>query len=205
MILTFFHILSQVFLRVLLVILPAFHFSHFVINKNLYRITKEKLLYMKKQVLLNLICIALIILFTYAAFSKLFSFTAFIKAMQSQPLPAWLIQLSIFVLPVIELTVPILLLPDKTRKTGLYLSLLLFMLFTAYSEAIIMHQFSHIPCSCGGLIQELSWKQHLFLNFTGMALTITAITIHKNKLPKKQPKIIDGHQSGSKLKTCKKE
>ena len=124
---------------------------------------------MKKQAILNLICTALIILFTYAAFSKLFNLTAFIKAMQSQPLPTWLIQLSIFVLPVIELTIPILLLLDKTKKTGLYLSLLLFILFTVYSEAILMHQFSHIPCSCGGLIQKLSWKQHLFLNFTGMA------------------------------------
>jgi len=141
---------------------------------------------MKKLAILNFICTAIIALFTYAAFSKLFNLTAFVKGMQSQPLPVWLIQLSLFMLPVNELAIPILVMLHKTRKTGLYLSFILFLLFTIYSIAILLHQFNHIPCSCGGLIQELSWKQHLFLNIAGMALTITAITIHKNKLPKKQ-------------------
>ena len=141
---------------------------------------------MKKQIQLKLISFSLIILFTYAAFSKLFNFPAFVKGIQSQPLPAWLIQLSIFLLPVIEIAIPILLMLEKTIKTGLYLSLLLFILFAVYSIAILMHQFSNIPCSCGGLIQQLSWQQHLFLNIIGIILTITAITIHKNKLPYKQ-------------------
>jgi hypothetical protein len=157
-----------------------------VINKNLNRITVEKILVMKKQAFLHLVCTALIALFTYAAFSKLFSFTAFVKGMHSQPLPVWFIQLSILVLPIIELAIPILLMLHKTRKTGLYLSLILFLLFTIYSIAILLHQFSHIPCSCGGLIQQLTWKQHLFLNLTGMGISITAITILKNKLPQKQ-------------------
>jgi hypothetical protein len=36
-------------------------------------------------------------------------------------------------------------------------------IFTIYILAIIRFS-KHLPCSCGGIISELSWKEHLFLN-----------------------------------------
>jgi hypothetical protein len=51
----------------------------------------------------------------------------------------------------------------RTRLFGLYASFFLMSLFTAYLT--IMLNFSYyIPCSCGGVLEYLSWDQHILFN-----------------------------------------
>jgi hypothetical protein len=47
-------------------------------------------------------------------------------------------------------------------------------LFTIYI-AIILVVNNHIPCSCGGIIQSMSWKQHLLFNVACIILSVIGI------------------------------
>jgi phage shock protein PspC (stress-responsive transcriptional regulator) len=40
-----------------------------------------------------------------------------------------------------------------------------------------------LPCSCGGVLQQLSWKQHLIFNLFFLLLAVVGIVLESN--PKK--------------------
>jgi len=44
----------------------------------------------------------------------------------------------------------------------------------------------HLPCSCGGVIRELSWRDHLFFNVCFTVLAAVGISVEKkqNKITK---------------------
>jgi hypothetical protein len=46
---------------------------------------------------------------------------------------------------------------------GLLASFGLMTVFTIYIAYMLLTS-SHLPCSCGGVISKLSWKEHLWLN-----------------------------------------
>jgi uncharacterized membrane protein len=73
--------------------------------------------------------------------------------------------------PASELVLALLLLFPKTRKTGLYGSFLLMMAFTCYIIYLLKYV-PDIPCSCGGILENMTWTQHLIFNiiFTLLAL-----------------------------------
>ena len=51
----------------------------------------------------------------------------------------------------------------SARLLGLYLSYGLMLLFTGYIY-IMLHYAYDLPCSCGGVLSSLSWKDHLIFN-----------------------------------------
>jgi hypothetical protein len=53
-------------------------------------------------------------------------------------------------------------------------------LFSGYT-LIILHAFSYIPCSCGGIIKRLTWRQHLVLNLFFVGLAIAGIILQRKK------------------------
>src|SRR5690606_18655277 len=59
----------------------------------------------------------------------------------------------------------------NTRLFGLYVSFALMSGFSIYIYLILNYS-DFIPCSCGGVIENLGWTQHLIFNgiFTGLAL-----------------------------------
>ncbi len=59
---------------------------------------------------------------------------------------------------------------------ALYSALALMSLFTAYIIAIL--NFSDtIPCSCGGVLEKMSWNEHLVFNIIFMLMAIIAIVL----------------------------
>lgn len=115
-----------------------------------------------------------ILLFVYAAFSKLLDFENFqIQLAQSPLLSAYAGVVSYGMLA-IELLTALLLIWDKTRRIGLYASFGLMTAFTLYIYLILNHA-DNIPCSCGGILENMSWDQHLVFNFTCMLLALMAI------------------------------
>jgi hypothetical protein len=51
-------------------------------------------------------------------------------------------------------------------------------MFSAYIIAIT--QFSdYIPCSCGGILQKMSWNQHLVFNFLFVSLAAAGILLYR--------------------------
>jgi hypothetical protein len=80
----------------------------------------------------------------------------------------------IWIVPSLEILIAILLSIDRLRIHGLYASFSIMIMFTAYIIAIL--NFSEfIPCSCGGVLQHMSWKTHLAFNISLVALAAFAI------------------------------
>lgn len=128
---------------------------------------------MKKQILIGVICGLLILLFLYASVSKLANPGALRHDMYNQPFPRWLSSILIWAIPITEILISLCLIPDRSRKYALWLALILMSLFTLYAAAILLHLFPYVPCSCGGVLRNLTWEQHLIFNlfFVGVAIT----------------------------------
>jgi uncharacterized membrane protein YphA (DoxX/SURF4 family) len=126
--------------------------------------------------IVNTICCLYALLFIYAATSKLLDFSTFrVQLGQSPLLNAFSDWISISV-PGIEIIIAILLLIPKYRLMGLYASYLLMAMFTMYIY-IILNYSAFVPCSCGGILQKMTWNQHLIFNIVFILLAIIAILI----------------------------
>jgi len=141
---------------------------------------------MKREILKYGITGLLSYLFLYAAISKYADFKEFEISMHKQPLPYWFVDILIWTVPELEIAVVILLFigffTERIRILGLYGFTLLMAVFTAYILAILFHYFPRIPCSCGELIESLSWGQHLAFNLCFIALAIIAMRIKTQRL-----------------------
>ena len=135
----------------------------------------------KKQVSLECIAALLIILFLYASLSKFLDFKTFTGEMNNQPLPNSWTPFLIWFIPCTEIAICIALLFEYTRLLGFIVSLILMSLFTLYTITILLHFFSYVPCSCGGVIKRLTWKQHLLFNLFFVALSVIGINIQRRK------------------------
>ena len=126
-----------------------------------------------KSKLLFCCCILLIVLFTYTAVSKWIDFDRFLKDLTNQPIPQGAIPFLAWVLTLSEFVLVILILREPTRKFGFAGAIFFMSLFTGYTGLVLLKIFNRIPCSCGGVIRELTWPQHLLFNvvFTGVAIT----------------------------------
>ena len=124
---------------------------------------------------------SLVLLWVYAAISKLIDFDHFKHEMHIQMLFPIVQILLIYFLPITELITALLLVFEETHLKGLYTSLVLMTLFTGYIILVLMHVFRHVPCSCGGILEHMSWFVHLFFNLFFLALILTTIFIFKRK------------------------
>ncbi|WP_344853679.1 MauE/DoxX family redox-associated membrane protein [Pedobacter jeongneungensis] len=120
---------------------------------------------------------AFILLWVYAAGSKIASFDSYHLEMQRQVFSSNTSAVLVYIIPMTELLAAVLLLFKKTNRMGIIFSLLLISVFTGYILLIITGYFTHVPCSCGGVISLLSWKGHLVLNMLFLTAAIIAISI----------------------------
>lgn len=119
-----------------------------------------------------------IFLFTYTALSKFFDFKNFTNILGQSPLIGKVNILLGWALPLLELMTAVLLFFPKTRLSGLYASLFLMCVFTIYIGYMITFA-PHLPCSCGGVIRQLTWKQHLLLNILLVSTAGIGIRVYK--------------------------
>ena len=136
----------------------------------------------KRQILIECISALLILLFLYASMSKFMDFYTFTGEMMNQPLAHYLSRFLIWFIPITEIVLCLLLLFERTRLLGLYGSLGFMSLFTIYSIIILLNFFGRIPCSCGGVIRRLTWRQHIVFNLFFVALSIGGILLQRRKL-----------------------
>lgn len=73
-------------------------------------------------------------------------------------------------LPVLELATGLAITFKTTQKYGLYAAATLMTLFTFYVVIMLAGDKTKLPCSCGGVIKAMSWKQHLYFNIFFMLL-----------------------------------
>ena len=117
----------------------------------------------------------LVLLFCYAALSKLLDFPDFHRQMLNQAFAPWFNRLLVYLVPSTELTAVILLYFKKTITAGLWLSFCLMAGFTSYISLVLLHFWPRVPCSCGGILGHLSWEPHLVFNTIFLLITIIAI------------------------------
>jgi hypothetical protein len=66
----------------------------------------------------------------------------------------------------------------RYRLIGLYLTCILMILFTAYIITLFTIS-PELPCSCGGIIEALSWKGHIIFNSLLILLSFVVIRMQK--------------------------
>lgn len=120
-----------------------------------------------------------IFLFVYTGINKLFAVEEFRAVLSKSTLLSFGASYIAWILPVIELFVSLLLLLPHTKAYGLLLSTLLMTFFTAYIGYMLLFT-PKLPCSCGGILKELNWSQHLLLNSALLLLSISAWLLSKN-------------------------
>ena len=140
---------------------------------------------MKKVQILNqlrsLTSYLLVFLFTYTVVNKLIDHNTFKTTILQSPLIRNHATVISWLFPILELSIAIMLLSAKYRQKGLLFSLLLMTIFTIYI-AYMMLFIPHLPCSCGGILQQLSWPGHLLFNSLVIILIlISLLSYTRNK------------------------
>lgn len=137
---------------------------------------------MRKQPIINFISYLLIFLFVYTASSKLMDMHAFRAVLDAMPGIKAYAGFTAVAIPVAEIATALLLLVPVTRKTGLFCSALLLVLFTFFLLYMLMTA-NHLPCSCGGVISSMNWQQHIVFNLFFTALSVMAFYYAKKARP----------------------
>lgn len=135
----------------------------------------------KKSIVIETISGLFILLFVYTAISKLFNHHGFESVISRSPLIEGKAHYVAWGVPIVELIISLLLFIPKVRKWGLYASSILMLVFTAYLFYIIYFT-PNLPCSCGGVIGLMSWKQHLVFNIVFTLLGIVGSVLITKKV-----------------------
>lgn len=126
--------------------------------------------------LYTVVCFFFILLFCYAAISKMMDFETFQVQITQSPLLNIISGLVSYGILAVELIVCGLLIFERSRILGLYASFTLMVLFTFYIY-IILHYSEFVPCSCGGILEKMDWNTHLVFNIVCVIIAGTALIL----------------------------
>ena len=121
-----------------------------------------------------------VVLFIYAATSKLLEFENFTVQLAQSPLLSAYAGIVAWLVPGLEILIALLLVLPRFTKIGLYASFFLMVLFTTYIY-IILNYADFVPCSCGGVLEKMTWQQHLVFNAVFILLAAGAIFLRDRK------------------------
>jgi len=130
--------------------------------------------------LITLLSLLLTILFVYTAVSKLNHLDTFQWRLERMPYISPYASLISWGVPFLELVIAGLLWFPKYRNLAFYASFILLTFFTTYIILVLKYSDS-IPCSCGGVISALGWKDHILLNISFMVLSLLGILWSKKQ------------------------
>ncbi|WP_395064141.1 MauE/DoxX family redox-associated membrane protein [Flavobacterium sp.] len=118
-----------------------------------------------------------ILLFTYAAVSKVLDFQVFQIQLRQSPLLSSFADWVSWSVPMIEIGIAVLLFFPKTKYVALHGAFVLMIMFCAYIYIIINYS-AFIPCSCGGILEKMNWEQHLIFNVFFVLIAAIAIVFY---------------------------
>jgi uncharacterized membrane protein YphA (DoxX/SURF4 family) len=134
----------------------------------------------KRTTIIETITILNIILFLYTGISKLMDYSVFKEQLAESPILAWAAKPVALLLPWLEFAIVLMLIIPRWRLKGLYASFILMTLFTIYIIALFSIS-TEMPCSCGGIMEELSWQQHIAFNIGFVLLNAWCIYLLKKE------------------------
>ncbi len=131
----------------------------------------------KKELFIEFVSAAFAVLFIYAAATKLLDYDKFRLQIGQSPVLTGFAGIVVWLVPAIEVVIALMLTFQRFRLLGLYASFTLMVMFTAY--IVVITRFSdYIPCSCGGVLENLSWNEHLVFNVVFVVLAAISIMIY---------------------------
>lgn len=151
---------------------------------------------MRRKITIEILSGLLILLFAYTAIRKLVDFESFRDTLKLIPHLGEYNFIIALGLPVIELIIALLLLLPRYRIAGLFASLVMLVVFTGYIGYLLTFKQNNLPCSCGGVIRQMTFRQHILFNLFFIIISLIALLIsfYSTSL----------QQTGSKLKTWQK-
>lgn len=135
-----------------------------------------------KSLLVLIVSGFLILLFAYTGVSKLLMFQNFIEQLRQVEFLRPIALPIAIVLPLTELVVSMLLLLPGTRLIGFWCVLIMLFSFIVYISSMLVFSPS-LPCSCGGVLQSLSWQAHLVFNAIVTVATLVAMKWYSSTAP----------------------
>jgi thiol-disulfide isomerase/thioredoxin len=146
---------------------------------------------MKRSILPDIVAFFFIFLFLYTGAIKLTEIQTFKQQLSSSPLVSSIAGVVTWALPIGEILLAIALFIAKTRLKAMYVTAGLMTLFTIYVTAILFID-NEITCSCGGIIEELTPKQHVAFNSACFILSLIGILALRKQQPTRQFRLLTG-------------
>lgn len=137
--------------------------------------------HMKRTIFLEIIVALFVVLFLYTAISKLMDYTIFVEQLKESPILGFAAVPVAIGLPLLEFALVAGLVMPRWRLRALYASTGLMAAFTLYI-IVLMNVAEHLPCSCGGVLAQLSWSEHIVFNLVFIVLGILGILLHRKEL-----------------------
>lgn len=132
---------------------------------------------MTSKFIIDIVVFLYILLLVYAAFTKLLDYQKFVIQLGQSPILTHYATLLAWVVPLLELVISTLLIIPRTRLAGLYAAFSLMVMFTTY--IVLASRFSdYVPCSCGGVLEGMTWTQHLTFNVAFVLLGLAGIMLY---------------------------
>lgn len=150
-------------------------------NASIYITRKLSLGPKSRQTVIDIIAYLFIFLFLYTAYSKFSDLESFRTVLAASPLVGSFAGSAALAVPTVEAIIAALLIAPAARVTGLRLSLALMLVFTGYLIYMVLTA-SALPCNCGGVINSMSWTEHIFFNAGFTVLAMAALLLHKQQL-----------------------
>jgi hypothetical protein len=135
---------------------------------------------MKRKFFIGIACALLITLFAYTALAKLADYSNFQFGLSESPFIAPMANVLAWGVPATELLIAVMLVIPASRLAGLYASCILMFLFTVYIAAMLAFG-TDIPCSCGGVVEDMSWPAHIVFNSFFVLLSAVAIWLQRQQ------------------------
>jgi hypothetical protein len=135
---------------------------------------------LKRTTIIETILVLNIILFLYTGISKILEYSIFKEQLADSPILGFAATPIAILLPWGEFAIVLMLIVPRWRLKGFYATLALMILFTVYIIVLFSID-KELPCSCGGIIALLTWKQHLVFNCVFILLNAFAIRLQKRE------------------------
>jgi uncharacterized membrane protein YphA (DoxX/SURF4 family) len=132
---------------------------------------------MLRKSILEAISLLFILLFVYTAVSKFLDYENFRVVIGQSPLLTRFAPMLAISVPVAEIVIALLLAVPRYRRAGLYASFAMMVPFTTYIIVLVTLS-EKVPCSCGGVISRMTWKQHLYFNLGFVLLALLGMWLH---------------------------
>ncbi|WP_205514602.1 MauE/DoxX family redox-associated membrane protein [Longitalea arenae] len=134
----------------------------------------------KRTTIIEIVTVLNIILFLYTGIAKIMDYSVFKEQLAMSPILSWAANPVALLLPWVEFAIVLMLVIPRWRLKGLYASLIMMTLFTIYIIALFSIS-TEMPCSCGGIMEALSWQQHIVFNLVFVLLNGWAIYLQKKE------------------------